>query len=471
MTDKDFKQPEMFIFAGTNGSGKSSFLETQLPKDKDITFHNPDKITFELELTKQKAKGLSDEEAHNTTRETVSKSNLAKLAGIRKYRSAMTDSMGKGESFTAETALDNEAYESIIAKAHQHGYKTHLWYVGTESAEINISRVEDRVGKKGHNVAIEDILKRYEGGLNHLKNYSDMVNGETRVYDNSIDRKTPTLQLHIENGKIITQAPEEEMLRWVKENIYSENVAELKSDRQSAIEYVRTFPDTDIVMAADAAKGNEYTGKILGEHGDYIIQHIKNFTTDKPENNDIKQYSVSHIAMHRKEDLLNMELSLIGQQVTISRGIDGKSNVLQPAEKSKKLPTITHDVDNGTSAAANAYTDSIKFFEEKGIKDALVFNCQGQTDICKGEALGASATGDERFLVIQSSIKNEGYIIKTDEQMLKDLEANNTDKEMLFSVENGLLASIDEPPAIEAVMTEREEHEIEIDDDRYEGRN
>ena len=52
-----------------------------------------------------------------------------------------------------------------------------------------------------------------------------------------------------------------------------------------------------------------------------------------------------------------------------------------------------------------------------------------------------------------------------------DLEANNTDKEMLFSVENGLLASIDEPPAIEAVMTEQEaEHEIEIDDDRHEGR-
>ena len=72
-------------------------------------------------------------------------------------------------SFTYETVMSHENKIVFLKQAREKGYRVYLYFVATEDAEINISRVNIRVAKQGHNVAHEVIKKRYYKSLQHLK--------------------------------------------------------------------------------------------------------------------------------------------------------------------------------------------------------------------------------------------------------------------------------------------------------------
>ena len=48
------------------------------------------------------------------------------------------------------------------------GYKVYLYFISTESPEINKFRVEARKAKKGHDVPEDKIVSRYYGSLDLL---------------------------------------------------------------------------------------------------------------------------------------------------------------------------------------------------------------------------------------------------------------------------------------------------------------
>ena len=73
-----------------------------------------------------------------------------------------------------------------MRQAQGNGYRVHLWFVGTRSAEVNLDRVRRRFFKGGHDVPKKDIVKRYEGGCERLKGYIELAD-EARIYDNSIE--------------------------------------------------------------------------------------------------------------------------------------------------------------------------------------------------------------------------------------------------------------------------------------------
>lgn len=52
--------------------------------------------------------------------------------------------------------------------AKNKGYKIYLYFICTDDPQINISRVENRVVKGGHNVAAINIKKRYKKTLENL---------------------------------------------------------------------------------------------------------------------------------------------------------------------------------------------------------------------------------------------------------------------------------------------------------------
>lgn len=65
-------------------------------------------------------------------------------------------------SFSFETVFSHPSKLQLIDLAHQNGYKVYLYFVGTDSPEINEERVKDRVKKGGHPVKKEYIYDRYE---------------------------------------------------------------------------------------------------------------------------------------------------------------------------------------------------------------------------------------------------------------------------------------------------------------------
>ena len=63
--------------------------------------------------------------------------------------------------FSFETVFSHESNLDIMHRAAGQGYKVYLYYVGTESPEINKFRVEYRVTQGGHYVPPDTIEKRY----------------------------------------------------------------------------------------------------------------------------------------------------------------------------------------------------------------------------------------------------------------------------------------------------------------------
>jgi len=149
------KKPEVIVFAGPNGSGKTTI--TKLAKVIE-PYINADEI--------KRTNYCSDLEA-------------AQLA--EKMR---VDCVSQNKSFTFETVLSTDRNLKLLQKAKEKGYFIRCIYVLTRNPDINVSRVESRTANGGHPVPEEKIRSRYEKALAlipELVKVCDVLH----IYDNS----------------------------------------------------------------------------------------------------------------------------------------------------------------------------------------------------------------------------------------------------------------------------------------------
>jgi len=66
-----------------------------------------------------------------------------------------------GVSFTTEIVLSHPSKLNLVKLAKDKGYRTFLYFIGTNSPLINIVRVKSWVFKGGNNVPEEKINSRY----------------------------------------------------------------------------------------------------------------------------------------------------------------------------------------------------------------------------------------------------------------------------------------------------------------------
>lgn len=97
---------------------------------------------------------------------------------------AAEEYLQKRISFVVETTLSGGTYLRMMREAKCLGYRTRLFYIGTESIEINLERVKQRVSKGGHDVPEEDQLRRYPRSLRNLPLALDIAD-EALIADNS----------------------------------------------------------------------------------------------------------------------------------------------------------------------------------------------------------------------------------------------------------------------------------------------
>lgn len=71
-------------------------------------------------------------------------------------------------SFTMETVFSHTDKLKFMERAQAAGYKVYLYFVSTESPEINILRVAGRVAAGGHDVPSQKILSRYDRTMRNL---------------------------------------------------------------------------------------------------------------------------------------------------------------------------------------------------------------------------------------------------------------------------------------------------------------
>jgi predicted ABC-type ATPase len=85
-------------------------------------------------------------------------------------------------TFSIETTLSGQTHLRTLQKARKTGYGVTLLYFIVNNPEICLSRIERRVSEGGHDVAENDVRRRFERSLNNFSDYSSISN-IWRVFD------------------------------------------------------------------------------------------------------------------------------------------------------------------------------------------------------------------------------------------------------------------------------------------------
>lgn len=173
------KNKNVYIIAGPNGSGKTTFARKFLPDYvRCPNFVNADLI----------AQGLSP----FSPRSVAIKAGRLVLEQIHN----LTD---KNLDFAFETTLSGKAYISFLKKLKEKRYSINIFFLWIPNAELALMRIKDRVAAGGHDVASVDVRRRFHRGMhNFLKYYRPLA--DTWLLFNNAD-VTPRLIAREKNGE------------------------------------------------------------------------------------------------------------------------------------------------------------------------------------------------------------------------------------------------------------------------------
>ena len=138
----------VYIIAGPNGSGKTTFANKFLPEyAKCPNFVNADLIAqglspFSPQLAAIKAGKLVLEQVH-----TLSDRNV---------------------DFAFETTLSGKSYAAFLKILKNKGYSVHLFFLWIPNVDIALARIKERVTDGGHDVPAQDVKRRFYRGLSNL---------------------------------------------------------------------------------------------------------------------------------------------------------------------------------------------------------------------------------------------------------------------------------------------------------------
>ena len=228
--------PRLRMFAGPNGSGKST-LKALLRPELIERYVNPDEI--EKEIRQIGVFDFSDWIAveEGELREFFAQSTLLIKAGLQAqaanlrfegnqlffapgeinsyFSSVIADLVRRKlvanqKSFTFETVMSSPDKIEFLRFAKQHGFRIYLYFVATDDADINVSRVANRVILGGHDVPLDKIIARYTRSLDLLAD-AIRIADRAYVFDNSGAQLDWLAEF--ENGEF-TQWNDESPPRW-----------------------------------------------------------------------------------------------------------------------------------------------------------------------------------------------------------------------------------------------------------------
>ncbi|WP_369014935.1 zeta toxin family protein [Flavobacterium anhuiense] len=235
-------QARLRIFAGPNGSGKSTLFDSFSKKYNAGIFLNADLIEkelsnngyidlieFNLNLTqKDLNEFLRTERAASLIKKSIEdnhkidfciKENVIVDAQkeTHSYEGALISAFLRHHlqeekiDFCFETVMSHPSKIEEIKEAKQKGYKTYLYFICIDDPEVNVSRVENRVTKGGHNVSSEKISSRYYNALNNLMPMIENAD-KSYLFDNSSEEYK--LIAKIADDKLSLEIEPSELPNW-----------------------------------------------------------------------------------------------------------------------------------------------------------------------------------------------------------------------------------------------------------------
>lgn len=165
------------IIGGVNGVGKSSLTGVLLAQRNDLG------IVIDVDKLAKQHNGF--------------------IAGGKAAVAKMRACLEKGISFTQETTLASHQVEQTAREARERGYIVRLYYVGLDTPDECISRIQNRVRKGGHDIPSADVLRRFSGRIEALRRILPYCD-EAVFFDNNNGFVEVA---EYKNGQFITKSP------------------------------------------------------------------------------------------------------------------------------------------------------------------------------------------------------------------------------------------------------------------------
>ncbi|MEI6524124.1 MAG: zeta toxin family protein [Bacteroidota bacterium] len=240
----------MRVFAGPNGSGKTTIFKGILEEEKiqlgiyvnaddlekELNLKNSINFSdFNLSITEEQLTVFFKESSFSPIKRqepdlwkklTITDNCFICKAKIDSYLAAdlaefiRQQLLLAGNSFTYETVMSYPGKIDFLQQAIQKGYKVYLYYIATVDPEININRVNVRVAQDGHMVSPEIIRKRYYKSLENLKN-AVMKTNRAYIFDNS--QVQAKLIAEITEGSVVYLNDVNDVPIWVDDYLLQKN--------------------------------------------------------------------------------------------------------------------------------------------------------------------------------------------------------------------------------------------------------
>ncbi len=179
--------PWFWLIAGPNGAGKSTWAE--LPPNRamigDIPILNPDHFI-----------------------EPYTSLPVSPLTAGKHILQTINHLVDTQKSFAVETTLSGSHYLRLAHRLKASGWMMGVVFIGLKDENTCVTRVQERKESGGHDIPLEDILRRYQRSLNHIPILLEIADYMI-VLDNSINY---THLLESTNAHMLT---EKELPLWL----------------------------------------------------------------------------------------------------------------------------------------------------------------------------------------------------------------------------------------------------------------
>lgn len=160
------KKKNIYIIAGPNGSGKTTFAKKFMPNyAKCPNFVNADLI----------AQGISP--------------FVPRLATIKAGRIVLEqihELADKGLDFAFETTLAGKSYIPFLDNLKNKDYSINLFFLWISHAELALARIKERVAEGGHDVPAIDVRRRFYRGVYNLFKFYRPLLDSWMLFNNSL---------------------------------------------------------------------------------------------------------------------------------------------------------------------------------------------------------------------------------------------------------------------------------------------
>ena len=203
------KSPKLRIIAGPNGSGKSTLIEELRDKFKFGHYLNADDIEkglkekgsfdftrFKVKVTQKELEkftvtsGLYTKISDDFTFKVTGNMFLCDPRKVNSYTSLIIVEFLRGlfiktkQSFSFETVMSDERKIKLMEDANKKGFRIYFYFICTNSPQLNVARVAQRVKLGGHPVDEGKIVSRYHKSLTNLLPAIKLSN-RGYIFDNS----------------------------------------------------------------------------------------------------------------------------------------------------------------------------------------------------------------------------------------------------------------------------------------------